>query len=155
MYKRQGLNGTPAELGHRVVVIGGGETGCEAAIYLGAQGKQVVLLSRSEKLVKRLGGGARSVLTEQLQKYGVDCRCSATVSAVDEDGVFYTDANGSERFVIADSVVAAIGTTANKAALHDLEEAAGDIPVLAIGDCVKARKMGNALGEGIEAAYEI
>lgn len=150
-----GLNGTPAELGHRVVVIGGGETGCEAAIYLGAQGKQVVLLSRSEKLVKRLGGGARSVLTEQLQKYGVDCRCSATVSAVDEDGVFYTDANGSERFVIADSVVAAIGTTANKAALHDLEEAAGDIPVLAIGDCVKARKMGNALGEGIEAAYEI
>lgn len=150
-----GLYGPPVPLGNEVAVIGGGETGCEAAIHLAALGKKVVLLSRSEKLVKKLGGGSRSVLTEQLEKYGVDVRLGAAVNRVDREGVTYTEPNGSERFVVAASVVSAIGTTANEEALTALRTAAGDIPILPVGDCVKARKMGNALGEAIEAAYAI
>lgn len=150
-----GIHGEPAALGKKVVVIGGGETGCEAAIFLAAQGKKVVLLSRSVELVKKLGGGVRSILKEQLAKYGVDCRMGASVTGLDMDGVYYMDVDGNERFVVADDVVSAVGTAANTEALAAVQAAAGHIPVLPIGDCVKARKMGNALGEAVEAAYSI
>lgn len=44
--------GHEAELGHRVVVVGGSETGVETALYLSHAGHNVTLLSRQRKLAK-------------------------------------------------------------------------------------------------------
>lgn len=60
-----------------------------------------------------------------------------------------------DRCFEADNIVLAAGMRPNKEALEAIYKIAGDIPVLPIGDCVAARQMCNAIGEGMEAAYSI
>lgn len=42
--------GHEQELGHRVVVVGGGHSGCETALYLARAGHQVTLLTRRQEV---------------------------------------------------------------------------------------------------------
>ena len=144
-----------APLADKVAVIGGGETGCEAAVHLACLGKRVVLLSRSPMIMRGCGGGYRSVLDEQLRKHGVDVRTGCAVTRLVEGGVYYINAEGNERFLICGSAISAVGNAADIRSLEAVRRAAGNIPVTAIGDCVRARKMGNALGEAVEAAWAI
>lgn len=144
-----------APVGNNVVVMGGGETGCEAAIWLQDQGKNVTLLSRSPVLVKNFGKGYRNILEEQFRKRGIDCRKGCAVTKITDQDVTYVDADGNERLLNADTVICATGTVADTLTAETIEAMAFGIPSQRIGDCVQARAMNNALGEAIEAAYAI
>ena len=144
-----------APVGQNVVVMGGGETGCEAAIWLADAGKNVTLLSRSPILVKNFGRGYRNILEEQIRKFRIDCRKNCAISRITPEHVVYVDADGNERMIHADSVVCATGTVADQETVQEILAMAKDIPTQVIGDCVKAGTMNRALGEGIEAAYAI
>ena len=72
---------------------------------------------------------------------------------VTETGLLVTDAWGQVYTVEADTIVVAVGAKPNDALLKALE---GKVPELyAIGDCVKPRRMINAIHEGAEIGYQI
>lgn len=88
---------TPAQNPRRVLVIGGGVSGCEAAIYAAMRGHQVALWEREDRLGGRWIAAAvppgkteyNSFLAWQavmLSKYGVEVKlgCTATVGLVEE-----------------------------------------------------------------------
>lgn len=50
VYSVDRVFGHEAELGHRVVVVGGGPSGCETALYLARCGHQVTLLTRRQEV---------------------------------------------------------------------------------------------------------
>ena len=144
-----------AYVGSSTIICGAGESGCEAAVYLAAKGVNVTLISRSPTIMRNSGGGFRSIMEEQLGKYGVTLMTDTAVTEFTEDGVSIVGQDGKTVGLQADSVILALGMSANTEALDELKKAAGDIPVIAVGDCVEARKMCSAVGEAMQAAYSI
>ena len=125
-----------------VVVCGGGEVGCETANFIASTNMMapVTVLEMQDQVLTDMSFATKMCLMEMLQRSRVDIRTGATVSRVEEDGVVYVDASGSEVTVPAATVVSAFGYKA----FNPLEEAArarcDDVQV--VGCAVKA---GNAL----------
>lgn len=73
--------------GKRVVVVGSGFIGCEAAASLAMRGAQVTVVSMEEAPQKeRLGEGVAERISAWLEGYGVDLRPSSAVEAVEREG---------------------------------------------------------------------
>lgn len=107
--------GHEAELGHKVVIVGGSETGVETAMYLADHGHDVTVLTRQKELAYDAShlhyitmcyikpeGGFISAWEVYDNIHGIT---HATTTSVKDNTVTYTDADGSEHTISADSVV--------------------------------------------------
>ena len=83
----------------------------------------------------------------------ITCRTSLRVARIEAGGVYAINAEGNEEFIPADTVVYAMGMRPNSSVVSDLSGSA-DI-VVAVGDCVKARKARHAMQEGFWAAIDL
>ncbi len=98
--------------GKRVVVIGGGLVGCETALWLAQQGKEVTIV---EMLPRLMAGGLpvprmNECMLEDLLAYNqVNVLTGACAGGISADGVTVTTADGSEKKLPAESVVLAAG----------------------------------------------
>ncbi|WP_234539860.1 NAD(P)/FAD-dependent oxidoreductase [Streptomyces shenzhenensis] len=96
--------------GLRLVVVGAGFLGAEAAAVARRLGCEVTLLEPAPvPLAHAVGTEVGKVLTNAHLERGVDLRCGVTVTEVAEDGVQLADGSGIE----ADVVLVAIGSLPN------------------------------------------
>jgi 3-phenylpropionate/trans-cinnamate dioxygenase ferredoxin reductase subunit len=95
----------------RVVVIGGGYIGLEAAAVLSGFGKQVTLLEALDRVLARVAGEALSRFYEQEHRaHGVDVRLGVTVTAIEGTQGRVTGVRLSEGTRLnADMVIVGIG----------------------------------------------
>ncbi|MBQ5951057.1 MAG: FAD-dependent oxidoreductase [Lachnospiraceae bacterium] len=103
------LNGE-AEAGDKVVIVGGGLTGCEIAYELALQGKHPSVVEMTKFLVGARGicMANSSMLRELLRFHEVPAYLESTVEAVTEDGVVLRTPAG-EKTVPADTVIVSVG----------------------------------------------
>lgn len=97
------------EIPHELVIIGGGYIGLEFASFYSPVGAKVTVL---EMLPEVAGATDRDIarrLSSELQKAGVVIKTSCRVTAVESDGVQYTDSTGNAHTVPADAVLNATG----------------------------------------------
>ena len=136
--------------GKRVVVIGGGLAGTEAACDIAPNAEEVVIL---EMLPDILAAAAHCLNNDQhLRKMvadrGVKGIAGAKVTNISDNGVTY-EKDGKSETIPCDTVLNAAGFKANNQ-LEDALEAAYD-NVVAIGDAVSPRKILTAIHEGYHA----
>ena len=137
------------ELGHRVVVIGGGLVGCETALHLANEGHEVTVVEMREDVAIDATADYRRFMMEHVEEK-VALACSMTVREITADGVRAADKEGAEHFFPADTVVHALGRKAKTAEADALRSPKWDF--VAIGDCNRrARKVYNAIREGYDA----
>ena len=135
-----------------VVVIGGGLVGCETALWLAEDGKQVKII---EILPELMTGGLpvplmnRMMLIDLLALNNVDVLTSVNVQEITEGWIIVTDkGEGSRRRINADTVVIASGLTSDDDLFMKL---AGQFShVYAIGDCQEPRNIMGAIWDGYE-----
>jgi 2,4-dienoyl-CoA reductase-like NADH-dependent reductase (Old Yellow Enzyme family)/thioredoxin reductase len=137
----------PEKVGKTVAIIGGGLTGCEAAIHWADLGRKVILISRSPELFRKVhprGPADGSVNTELiwLDRLKVEIHKGCACTEITPHGVRVAGREG-QIFIPADTVINAAGINA------DPERASafnGTAPVVkAIGDCVNAGLIGDAV----------
>ena len=124
-------------LGSRVVVIGGGLTGCEVANAIAEQGKEVSLVEMQTDIlqVPDLCRVNSNMLRDMLRFNRVALYCGALVREIGEDWVLL-EQQGAEKRLAADSVVLAAGYTP-----QPLELSLSGIPVYQVGDCVEVSNL--------------
>ncbi len=135
--------------GERVVVVGGGLTGCEIAYDLAREGKKVAVLEMMDDILKIPGLSAANgnMLRELLNHYQVEVYTSARLSQVTPSGVCFT-VGREEKRIAADSIVLAVGYDS----YAPLAEELGDGGELyTIGD---AKQVGNLM-DAVWAAYDV
>ena len=123
--------------GRRVVIIGGGEVGVEAAMHLAEKGHDATVLEMKEMLASDTTKiHYRSMFREAWEKLdGFHGLTGVTVTGVDEEGVHYTDRDGDAHVVPADSVLVAVGM---KAETEEALKFYGVCPEFyLVGDCRK------------------
>ncbi|MDB5694926.1 MAG: NAD(P)/FAD-dependent oxidoreductase [Sphingomonas bacterium] len=133
----------------RVVVIGGGYIGLEAAAVLARLGKQVTVLEAQDRVLARVAGVALSRFFEaEHRAHGVEVRLGAAVECIEES---YGRATGvrlaTGEVLPADMVIVGIGIVPAVASLLDAGAKGGNgvmvdqfgrtsLPdVYAVGDC--------------------
>lgn len=141
-----------APVGRRVVVAGGGLSGCDAALELAAQGHEVTVVELADDLARDMIMINRITLLRDLAEAGVTALTSHAVSHVDDDGVHATGPDG-EVVLPADTVVAAFGVRADAALAAALTEAG--VGFRAVGDCTTPGKAGDAINAGFVAALAL
>jgi pyruvate/2-oxoglutarate dehydrogenase complex dihydrolipoamide dehydrogenase (E3) component len=108
----------------RIVVIGGGVVGCEAATWLTGLGSRVTLVNTGERLLARNEPFAGDLLAERLRADGADVRLNAKVDRVRRDSVMDPAEEGElhggevtvvldSGDVVADEILIAAGRTPN------------------------------------------
>jgi 2,4-dienoyl-CoA reductase (NADPH2) len=166
-----------AKTGKKVAVLGGGGNGAEVASYLAAEGRDVTIIEilPPEELEKDIGRGRptrlqkeiyphlwglarelprryRMQLIKMLGGHGVKTIYGAETEEITDKGL--TVKQGDEKsFVEVDSVVLAVGDKPNN---RLYEKMFGKVPELyTVGDCVKPRRIMEAISEGAYVALRI
>ncbi|MDI7259199.1 MAG: FAD-dependent oxidoreductase [Thermodesulfobacteriota bacterium] len=143
-----------AEVGQRVVVIGGRLVGMETALMLAEQGKKVsivTLFGLGEDGVP-LERNIFVVLRERLVEHGVVIYANSPVLEIAEKGIFFAWEK-ELGFVPADTVVLAVGLKPENNLAEELKRMVSEF--YAIGDCVDPRNALEAINEGAEIARKI
>ena len=124
-----------SKAGDRVVIIGGGLTGCEMAYDLILQGKEVHVVEMLDDLICAPGVclANSSFLREMLAFKKCDIRLETKVESVEANGVNVVDKDGNATKIPADTVIVSVGYKPNP-----LAQASKHVHV--IGD---ANKVGN------------
>ncbi len=145
-----------APMGRKVLVVGGGMVGCEAAEYLAERGHEVAIIEMRDVIAADVTPENRRYMFENFETHHVLLRPSAKVSKFYPDGVDYSLLPSAETGSLRgyDSIVLAMGSRSNAALRETAEKLAPQVFV--IGEAAKAP--GNAVlatGDALNAALQI
>jgi 2,4-dienoyl-CoA reductase (NADPH2) len=170
-----------AEIGKRVVIVGGSATGCETAHYLTSMGvpdpeaftflmyhnaedplraiellhtpgRQVVVIDMVDRMADNVSKTARWSLMKSLKLMGVKLMPRTKLLEITDDSVVVESDKGKQT-IPADTVVIAVGARP----VNELSAVAqkGGVSVITIGDAKGPRKITDAVREGFEEALTI
>lgn len=139
------------EVGRKILVLGGGLIGCETALWLARQGKQIILV---EILHDLLSAGIpvqhmnRLMLLDLLKFHRTEVLTNTSLLEILEDGVILKDQSSQRKSLPADGIVLAVGLEPEKGLYETLR---GQIPNLyLIGDARNPQNVLNAVWDGYE-----
>ena len=141
------------QAGQKVVVIGGGSTGCEIAEWLHERGKSVTILEMRPRIGADYGPMNRWVVIDRLIAAGIRMETGVKAEAITEKGVSVVRAGLYPEFFEADSVVLAMGMVPDDAGARELAD--GVATVIEIGDAAKVAGIAEAVESGFRAAMQI
>lgn len=140
------------KVGSEVVVFGGGLAGCECAIHLGMEGKNVHLVEMRDALAPDANVRHRPLLLQEIDKY-VTVHTGYKGLEVTKEGILCEDKKGEKHLVPGTSVICALGQRSRTDVVNELQDAAPFVRV--VGDAAKVSTITNAVYWGYHAALDI
>jgi len=170
------LEGTVPDIGKNVIVIGGGATGCETALFIAsldlpsaeafsflafhqAEGpeqlhnmlykssRNVTIIEMTKHMAGNMGISTRWPLLKSLRLLSVEFRVQTSVLGIEGNWVTVESEKGRERLP-ADLVVIAAGSRSVDDLGREIQQS--DIPLITIGDAKEPRKIIDAVMEGFD-----
>jgi 2,4-dienoyl-CoA reductase-like NADH-dependent reductase (Old Yellow Enzyme family)/thioredoxin reductase len=145
--------------GEKIIVVGGGMMGCEAAVFLKGQGKDVSLVTPHglDKLALGMEFRLRRWFVLNLwPRMGIPLYPHAKVEAITNEGVIVKEQEWGGRFRLlgGDTVVFALGLRADNRLNLLLGKGVAQ-KIYRIGDCVRPRSILEAIHEGYRVGIDI
>lgn len=147
------LNGSGVTLGKRIVVVGGGATGCEIALDLSSKNFDVTIIEQLPRIGIQIEAMTKKIILRGLKENNVKIYKEHVIQEITSDGVYAVDKEKNSRFVECDSVIIATGNRPENRLYEDLIE--HGITAYKIGDCSEARGAKDAIYEGALIAGKI
>jgi len=142
------------KLGDHIIVVGAGYVGLEVALYLAEQGRRVTSIECRDEFQSDFERGAFNAMMMRFEKCDFTVHTGRLLDSVLDKGVVITDRFGNKEEIPSDNVILATGFKPQIWFKEELS-AISEIPLYAIGDCVKPRKIFEAIHEGYSAAAGI
>lgn len=143
-----------SQLGHHIVLIGGGSIGCESGLFFADQPrKQIHILEVKQDLCIDANDSQRRALIPRMKKAGMTWECGIQVEEILDDRVLYLNARGEQKSMMADTILFATGSHADTDNINPLDHCVPWFRV--VGDARKARTVKDATYEGFCAAMDI
>ncbi len=137
------------KVGKNVIIAGGGSIGAETALYLAQQGKKVTLIEMTDKIAVEVFDESRGQLLRLLSENKVEQLTESTLLEIVTDGVMIKTKSGEQK-ISGDTVVLAMGMKSNISLTDKMQRAGSEF--VTIGDCVKPRRIIDAIWEGFRRA---
>ena len=136
----------------RVVVLGGGLAGCECAIHLGMEGKEVHLVEMRDELAPDANVRQRPLLLKEVDQYA-SVHTGYRGLEVTAEGVLCETKEKEQVLVPGTSVICALGQRSRSKVADALRDGAPYVRI--IGDAHRVSTITNAVYEGYHAALDI
>ncbi|MEH7253795.1 NAD(P)/FAD-dependent oxidoreductase [Neobacillus niacini] len=136
-----------AEIGQNVVIIGGGMTGVETALFLADQGRNVTIIDKAAEIMGNDLITFKISYFEFLAQRKVTVHTSVEEIEISENSVAFTNKAGNEHTISADTIILATGYTANTNLYSHLQNLA-HLDVYQIGDGKSPGMIYDAIHEG-------
>ncbi len=149
---REVLSGAEIQ-GNKVVIIGGGQVGCEVGEFISEQGKEVTIIEILDDIARDMPHISKLPLVMALENNGVRIMTRAKVQSVTEEGILVAY-KGNEEILQADLIVLATGT---EPSAQDMDQVIKEsVPeCYTIGDRVEGRGILEAIRTGYDGARNI
>jgi NADPH-dependent 2,4-dienoyl-CoA reductase/sulfur reductase-like enzyme len=141
------------QTGRKVVIVGGGSTGCDTAEFLAEKGKQVTILEMLPRIGADYGPANRYVVIDRLVAAGVRLETGVKAEAITKTGVNVVRGGLYPEFFEADSVVLSMGVVPDDAVTRSLEGSVSS--VFKIGDAAKPASVKEAMESAFKIALQI
>lgn len=143
----------PEMAGDKVVVIGGGLTGCEIAIYMAQLGKDVtVLIRRSHPKIFQDNKIHGEAVMAQFNHLGIKMVTDSPIVRITEDGVI-AKTDGEDTLYPADTIVPALGRRIEFDEVDELRFKSPEFRI--VGDAVNPANIRQAVTQGHYAAVNV
>ena len=141
--------------GKKVVVCGGGLSGCESAIGLAMQGCEVSIVDilPTDEFASGCARHARNMILAQMVKYDIQLIGENIVRSITDKAVTVEDKNWHINEIQADYVIDAFGMKKNEEMMDRFFELIPD--VYYIGDCLEVKNIMNANFSAYDRACNI
>ncbi|MCF0120613.1 MAG: FAD-dependent oxidoreductase, partial [Oscillospiraceae bacterium] len=149
------------EVGNKIVVVGAGAVGLEAAIHYLDDGKEVTVIEMldAKGAAKKLHESSATVATEFfkiIDERKMPVYYGTGLSEIKDNSIVCKDvATGELKEFECDTVLLAMGMRARKDKVAELRHCAPETSVFVVGDAKKARTIGEAVNEAFQACIHI
>ncbi|MDI6875108.1 MAG: FAD-dependent oxidoreductase [Actinomycetota bacterium] len=141
-----------AEVGDKVVVLGGGDVGLETALHLAETGKTVKVVEKEAQAVPDMNTVNRLYLLWMAENLGVEILTGTEVVEI-EPGKVTVSVSGESRELEADVVVVATGYLPHRSLAEKLKRL--PVKVYEVGDCREIGRIKGAIHGAAILAREI
>ena len=141
------------ELGNTVIVLGGGLVGCEMAVCLARDGKNVHIVEMRSELCPDANVRYRPLLMNEMAKYKVEIHTDCKCEKVDGNTVICSTPEGETVAIEGDNILCGLGLVPNTAVVEELRGSAPQF--FSIGNCVKPDTITHTVYQGYHAALDI
>ncbi len=121
----------------------------------GVGSRDVSVVQRSERFAKDLNKSIRWTLLESMESAGVRLFARNTIRSIEVDAVVLVDADGRETRIPCDTIVLAVGVSAENRLHAAVRAGMRELPVFLIGDAASPRQATEALLEGWQVANSL
>jgi 2,4-dienoyl-CoA reductase-like NADH-dependent reductase (Old Yellow Enzyme family)/thioredoxin reductase len=139
--------------GQKIVIIGGGDIGCETADWLAGPERQVAVVEILPDVLHRMKKIPKQRLLARLSEKGVAIFTETRINAIENNRVLLQKTDGSAFELEADRVIFAIDVVPEDRLVGDLKGRVKQ--VMAVGDAELPGNLGAALRSGTAAALNI
>jgi len=143
-----------AQTGRDVIVVGGGHTGCDIALFLAEQEKKVTIVEMLDEIALGLTLTMKIAFFKRFFQQNVRVFTGRHLGEIVDNGVVLADRFGAKAEMKCDNVVLAAGLKPNNGLYDELAQIPG-LEVYAIGNCVEPRTLYDAIHEGYKTAHQI
>ncbi len=142
-----------ADVGPNAMVVGGGDVGCETALFLAARGRRVTIIEMLPDIASELIWWGHDAVVEHLIAANVEVITNARVLALEKGTVKYERGGVTERVEGIDTVVFATGVKPDDSLARRISGKGFEVRLA--GDCLRAGNLGGAVRSGYEAGITI
>lgn len=139
--------------GDRVVVCGGGLSGCDLALELAMEGKQVTIIEMMDDVATEDLIDNRNPLLFRMRDHGVEILTGHRIEKFDSDGVHCVTKDGTAKVVAGDTYVHAFGMRSRKELADQIAQKYPTTTL--VGDCTGVGQVSKAVRGGFFAAWSL
>ena len=136
------------KVGDKVVIIGAGDVGMEAALDFLADGKTVEII---DIIDPPFTGGFSANLPGQIKEKGTNIQFNTSLVEVTDDGIIAKDTAGNTFEIKADSVLLAVGMKINSELVESFRHCASETECVVVGD---AKYVGGNITMAVNPAFQ-
>ncbi len=141
------------DFGKDIVILGGGDIGCETANHLSSQSKNVTIVEMCDEPLRRMKEIPKEELLKRLKEKGVTILTNTRVIGIEKGKVIIESKDGAKKELKADSVIIAVGSVPENALFDSLRGKVKEI--FLVGDSQEPGNIGSALRSATEVGLKI
>lgn len=160
----EGVNGTnvltsveslyhPEKVGNKVVIIGGGQIGCELALNFTMHGKKVSVIEMTSEFAKDEQRTLKEEMLYELDQYKIDLHPLTVCTCITADHVYYQTETEKEQSIVCDTVILASGMHPKTDLANAFWDCAPEVRI--IGDCDSVSNIRKAITDGYDAGSSL
>ena len=140
--------------GKQIVIIGGGQAGCEEALSLADSGHHVTIVEMKPELAREAYFIHWKHMLQKIKEHpNIQVLCNTQVCRIDDQGVTVIPQASQQQVLPADTVLVAAGMKANNAMVAQWEPLVPELRI--VGDCASAARIMDATRSGYCAGHTI